>query len=178
MNSNELLNAIAFAAHKHRDQRRKDEAASPYINHPIAVAQVLSNEGSVTDENTLIAAILHDTVEDTETSFEEIEERFGPAVAGLVRELTDDKSLAKGVRKQLQIEHAAGASLHAKEIKLADKICNLRDIVANPPTDWPLQRKREYLEWSENVVRGCRGTNAALEKLFDDVAASARKAFI
>jgi guanosine-3',5'-bis(diphosphate) 3'-pyrophosphohydrolase len=123
-----LLRAASFAAHKHRDQRRKDVEASPYINHPIAVATVLAIEGGVTDEPILVAALLHDTVEDTATTFEELEQEFGRDVAELVREMTDDKSLDKDVRKQLQIAHAPAASSPAKQIKIADKICNIRDI--------------------------------------------------
>jgi guanosine-3',5'-bis(diphosphate) 3'-pyrophosphohydrolase len=163
-----LLMAIAFAAEKHRNQRRKDAAASPYINHPIAVANTLAVEGRVTDEAILLAACLHDTVEDTETTFEEIEEIFGTEVSNLVRSVTDDKSLEKGVRKQLQIEHAATASDKAKQIKIADKLCNIRDITTCPPKDWPLQRRTEYLDWSLKVVSGCRGVNLSLEQAFDD----------
>ena len=114
LNAAQLLKAIAFAADKHRHQRRKDAEASPYINYPIAVATVLAAEGDVSDETTLVAAALHDTVEDTQTTFVELEEHFGPDVAGLVRELTDDKSLAKVERKRLQIEHAQDSSIAAK----------------------------------------------------------------
>ena len=128
MNPARLLKAISFAADKHRHQRRKDAEASPYINHPIAVATVLAAEGDVSDEVTLIAAALHDTVEDTQTTFGELEEHFGSEVASLVRELTDDKSLEKAERKRLQIEHARNSSIRAKQLKIADKICNVRDI--------------------------------------------------
>jgi guanosine-3',5'-bis(diphosphate) 3'-pyrophosphohydrolase len=163
-----LLMAIAFAAEKHRHQRRKDAAASPYINHPIAVANTLAVEGRVTDEAILLAACLHDTVEDTETTFEEIEEIFGTEVSNLVRSVTDDKSLEKAQRKQFQIEHAATASDKAKQIKVADKLCNIRDITTSPPKDWSLQRRTEYLDWSQKVVSGCRGVNLSLEQAFDD----------
>lgn len=163
-----LLMAVAFAAEKHRHQRRKDAAASPYINHPIAVATTLAVEGSVTDEAILLAACLHDTVEDTDTTFEEIEEIFGTEVSNLVRNVTDDKSLEKALRKQLQIEHAATASDKVKQIKMADKICNIRDITTSPPKDWSLERRTEYLAWSQEVVSGCRGVNLSLEKAFDD----------
>jgi len=174
LNPTNLLKAIAFAADKHRRQRRKDAEASPYINHPIAVATVLASEGDVSDEATLLAAVLHDTVEDTQTTFVELEERFGSEVAGLVRELTDDKSLEKGERKRLQIEHARESSIHAKQVKIADKICNVRDITVSPPADWPLQRRREYLTWSEKVVAGCRGVNSKLDQVFDQALAQAR----
>jgi guanosine-3',5'-bis(diphosphate) 3'-pyrophosphohydrolase len=162
-----LLRALAFAASKHRHQRRKDAHASPYINHPIAVASVLAVEAGIRDETILLAAVLHDTVEDTETTVEELREQFGDAVAQLVAELTDDKSLPKDVRKQLQIEHAAAASRDAKQLKLADKICNVRDVTATPPENWSMQRRREYLDWAERVVVGCRGANPTLEAIFD-----------
>jgi guanosine-3',5'-bis(diphosphate) 3'-pyrophosphohydrolase len=162
-----LLMALAFAAEKHRHQRRKDAAASPYINHPIAVATALAVEGGVTDELVLLAACLHDTVEDTQTTFEELEETFGMEVSDLVRNVTDDKSLEKRVRKQLQIEHAAKSSDQTKQIKIADKLCNVRDMTTSPPKDWPLKRRTEYLYWSQEVVSGCRGVNLSLERAFD-----------
>jgi guanosine-3',5'-bis(diphosphate) 3'-pyrophosphohydrolase len=174
MNPAHLLNAIAFAAHKHRRQRRKDADATPYINHPIAVATLLAVEGDVADQATLFCAILHDTVEDTDTTFSELEERFGQEVADLVRELTDDKSLKKYERKRLQIEHATQSSSRAKLVKLADKICNVRDLTVSPPTDWPLERRREYLAWSEKVVDGCRGVNPKLDQAFDEAVKLAR----
>jgi guanosine-3',5'-bis(diphosphate) 3'-pyrophosphohydrolase len=162
-----LLMALAFAARKHRDQRRKDAEGSPYINHPIAVATALADEGGVTDEVILLAACLHDTVEDTETTFEELEEAFGVEVSDLVRTVTDDKSLEKSVRKQLQIEHAAKSSDETKQIKISDKLCNVRDITNSPPHDWSPQRRTEYLDWSQKVVNGCRGVNLGLEQAFD-----------
>ena len=128
-----LLEALHFAAAKHRDQRRKDVVASPYINHPIAVARLLASEGGVTDLVTLQGAILHDTIEDTETTPEELERHFGPAVRQLVAEVTDDKGLSKGDRKRLQIEHAPHLSLQAQQIKIADKTANVYDITASPP---------------------------------------------
>lgn len=164
-----LFRALAFAATKHRDQRRKDAGASPYINHPIAVARVLSVEGGVHDEATLLAAVLHDTVEDTETTFEELVREFGAEVAGLVRELTDDKSLPKAERKEKQIEHGANASDKAKRLKIADKICNVRDVTHNPPVDWDTARRVEYLEWAARVVAGCRGVEPVLDTVFDAV---------
>ncbi len=174
----QLLKAITFAADKHRHQRRKDAEASPYINHPIAVATVLAVEGDVSDEITLIAAALHDTVEDTQTTFVELEEHFGSEVAGLVRELTDDKALEKAERKRLQIEHASNSSIRAKQLKIADKICNIRDITDTPPVDWPLQRRREYLAWSEQVVAGCRGANAKLDEAFDQAIRRAKSVLV
>lgn len=168
-NTGLILKALAFAAHKHRDQRRKDVKASPYINHPIALADVLCNEGGITDENVLCTALLHDTVEDTDTTAEELTQVFGKAISDLVMEVTDDKELPKADRKRLQIEHAAHASHKAKLVKLADKICNLRDIVSHPPADWDFQRKQEYFDWARMVVDQVRGTNAALEGIFDAI---------
>lgn len=164
-----ILKALAFAAHKHRDQRRKDKEASPYINHPIALANVLSNEGGVTDTNTLCAALLHDTVEDTETTKEELTELFGKEISGIVMEVTDDKTVPKPERKRLQIEHAAHASPQAKLVKLADKISNLRDIASCPPANWDSNRKQEYFDWAKTVIDQVRGTHAELELIFDGI---------
>lgn len=165
---NRLLSAIAFAAHKHRDQRRKDQAASPYINHPISLANVLANEACIDDERVLIAAILHDTIEDTETTEQELVREFGKEIADIVMEVTDDKLLAKAERKRLQIEHASTISRRAKLVKLADKISNLRDIANSPPSDWSLARKQEYFDWAKAVVDGLRGAHPALEHIFDE----------
>jgi len=162
-----LLRALAFAAHKHRAQRRKDIAASPYINHPIALADVLANEGGVEDPIVLCAAVLHDTIEDTETTCEELHERFGREIAQVVMEVTDDKTLEKAERKALQVSHAHRLSARAKLVKLADKICNLRDIASNPPASWLSSRKKEYYDWAKQVIDGLRGAHPGLERLFD-----------
>jgi GTP diphosphokinase / guanosine-3',5'-bis(diphosphate) 3'-diphosphatase len=162
-----VLAAAAFAARKHRDQRRKDADASPYINHPIALADTLANEAALHDPITLAAALLHDTVEDTDTSILELTAAFGQHIARIVGEVTDDQSLSKAERKRLQIEHAATLSPQAKLVKLADKICNLRDMNGAPPANWPLERRQEYFDWAKSVVDEMRGCNAALEALFD-----------
>ena len=162
-----LIEAVEFASRKHSTQRRKDADASPYINHPIAVAAVLAVEAGVSDLTTLQAAILHDTIEDTETSYEELVGRFGAAVAGVVMEVTDDKTLPKAERKHLQVAHAHMKSPQAAIIKLADKICNLRDIASSPPANWSDQRKREYFEWAKAVVDELLGTDNNLRVLFD-----------
>jgi guanosine-3',5'-bis(diphosphate) 3'-pyrophosphohydrolase len=164
-----LLQAVRFSAHKHQRQRRKDEDASPYINHPIEVAELLANVGRISDLRMLIAAILHDTVEDTSTTFLELEKVFGRDVRVLVEEVTDDKNMPKDERKRLQIEHAQQLSERAKQIKIADKICNVRDVTHTPPSKWSLERRREYLQWAAKVVEGCRGSNANLEHRFDEV---------
>lgn len=163
-----ILNAASFAADKHRRQRRKDADASPYINHPLALADILAREGGVEDATVIAAALLHDTVEDTETSIEEIEDRFGKRVASIVAEVTDDKSLPKEERKRLQVVKSATKSHGAKLVKLADKTANLRDLVATPPANWSEERRAQYFDWAREVVEGLRGCNAALEASFDD----------
>jgi guanosine-3',5'-bis(diphosphate) 3'-pyrophosphohydrolase len=162
-----LFRALAFAAHKHRDQRRKDAQASPYINHPIALAEVLAGEGGVADVEVLAAALLHDTIENTATTPEELVEQFGERIAGIVAEVTDDKNLPKQERKRLQVEHAGAISPGAKLVKLADKICNLRDVAERPPEGWDLERRREYFEWARRVIDGLRGIHPVLEAAFD-----------
>ncbi len=162
-----VLAASAFAAHKHRDQRRKGADASPYINHPIAVANVLANEAGITDPAILAAALLHDTIEDTDTTVEELEGEFGTGIASIVVEVTDDKALDKPVRKQLQMEHAATLSRPAQLVKIADKICNIRDMRRSPPVDWSFERRVEYFGWAKQVVDQMRGVSPVLEKLFD-----------
>jgi guanosine-3',5'-bis(diphosphate) 3'-pyrophosphohydrolase len=164
-----LFDALAFAAHKHRDQRRKDASASPYINHPIALARILSVEGGITDPVALTAAILHDTIEDTETTADELRAAFGDEVTEVVLEVTDDQALPKAERKRLQVEHAPHISECGKLVKLADKIANLRDIGASPPADWTRQRRREYADWARSVIDGLRGIHPGLEALFDSV---------
>ena len=162
-----LVEALDFAARKHRDQRRKDADASPYINHPIALARVLVSEGGVSDPIVLAAALLHDTIEDTETSADELARAFGAEVAGIVLEVTDDKSLEKQARKRRQVEHAPELSARARLVKLADKICNLRDVVDAPPAKWSLERRQEYFDWARDVVDGLRGVHPVLEAIFD-----------
>ena len=162
-----LLKALAFAARKHRDQRRKDVEASPYINHPITLADILCNEAHITDTEVICAALLHDTVEDTDTEPEELVQEFGSVICGIVREVTDDKSLDKATRKQCQIDHAAHISDKAKQVKLADKISNLRDMASNPPANWDVQRRREYFDWAKAVIDELRGAHGPLEDLFD-----------
>ena len=166
-----FVKAVAFAADKHRTQRRKDADASPYINHPIALANVLANEGGVTDVVVLSAAVLHDTIEDTNTTAEELTAIFGAKITATVLDVTDDKSLDKHDRKQRQIEHAPHISKEAKLVKLADKICNLRDILASPPADWSPERKQGYFDWAAKVVAGVRGVHPELEAVFDGLLA-------
>ena len=162
-----LLRSIAFAAQRHRNQRRKDADASPYINHPIALATLLATTAGVDELVVLQAAVLHDTIEDTETTYQELLDCFGEAVANVVAEVTDDKRLLPQQRKQRQVEHAPHASREAALVKLADKICNLRDMASTPPTDWPLQRRREYFDWAKRVIDGLPSVSRELSLAFD-----------
>ena len=176
-NTAQLLKAISFAAKKHAAQKRKGADEEPYINHVLEVANLLANVGQVTDFDVLIAAVLHDTVEDTATTATEIDEKFGANVGKMVMEVTDDKSLPKAERKLLQIEHAPHLSDGAKLIKLGDKISNIRDVTENPPDGWSLNRRIEYVNWGEQVINGLRGVNANLEKHFDELIALAKQKF-
>ncbi len=173
-NLGNLLQAAKFAARKHHGQHRKGADAEPYIVHPLDVAFLLKNVGKVEDYDVLIAAVLHDTVEDTETSREEIVELFGENVASIVMEVTDDKSLEKQERKEEQVRHAPHMSVSAKQLKMCDKISNITDIVKNPPDGWSDERRLEYIEWGERVFKGLRGVNENLEKHFDDLVKDAK----
>lgn len=168
-----LFRALRFAADHHRDDRRKGVEASPYINHPIAVASELVAVG-IEDPEVLAAALLHDTVEDTTATPEEIENEFGRRVRALVDAVTDDQELRSGERKRLQVEHAPGLSPDAKLIKIADKICNTYDVAHAPAAGWSYERRRNYLDWSEQVVAGCREVHPELEARYDAVLADAR----
>lgn len=172
-----LLESLQFAAQKHARQRRKNLSAFPYINHPIHVTQLLWQIGQVRDIAVLVGALLHDTLEDTNTTTQEIQALFGDAVLSLVQEVSDDKRLPKERRKQLQIEHAPFASDRAKQIKLADKISNVYDLIHEPPEDWSLERRQAYLDWSIRVVNGLRGINPLLESYYDKIYAQACERF-
>ncbi len=169
-----ILQAVIFAAKKHQGQARKDDHNSPYITHPLQVAQVLWEIGGVRSPQTLIAAILHDTIEDTPTTQNEVREAFGEGILEIVLEVTDDKSLEKMARKRLQVEHAPELSEPARLIKLGDKLVNCRDILENPPSDWTLTRRRNYIQWGADVIAQIRGTNLPLESAFDDMLAEAQ----
>jgi guanosine-3',5'-bis(diphosphate) 3'-pyrophosphohydrolase len=164
-----VVQALSYASRMHRDQRRKGSDHSPYINHLIDVIDMLWRVGEVRDPVLLAAAALHDTVEDTGARPEEIESLFGRAVRDLVMEVTDDKALPKAERKRLQVEHAPHLSRPARLLKLADKICNVRDILSQPPLDWSIERRQAYLVWAGQVVEGLRGASQALEAKFDQL---------
>jgi guanosine-3',5'-bis(diphosphate) 3'-pyrophosphohydrolase len=162
-----ILKAAEFAAHKHRRQRRKGRTKRPYIGHCIEVARLIAEVGKVEDGNVLAAAILHDTIEDTKTTRDELRQEFGPVIDDLVSEVTDDKDLDKGVRKRLQVEHAPNLSDGAKVIKLADKISNVREIGADPPKDWDVKRREKYFAWAREVIDAIGRINPGLEQRFD-----------
>lgn len=168
--THEILKAVNFAAEKHKRQRRKGDD-SPYVNHPIGVAFILSEAG-VTDVATLQGAILHDTVEDTDTTLEEIEQEFGTLVRQIVADVSDDKSLPKRTRKEEQVAHAAHVCPQAKLVKLADKLHNFRDLTKVPPKGWDLDRVRGYFVWGRRVTEQLRGENAQLDAWLDELFAS------
>lgn len=172
-----MARALHFAAEKHVDQRRKGERAEPYFNHLAEVAHVLAEACNGEDENLVLAGLLHDTIEDTDTEHSELEEIFGRDVADLVEEVSDDKSLDKGERKWLQVEKAHKKSDRAKCLEIADKTCNLRALIQSPPSAWEAERIREYFKWAKKVVNRCRGRNKWLEKQFDAAYAEGQKRF-
>lgn len=165
--THDLLKAASFAAAKHSNQRRKGAAAEPYIDHLLEVAELVASTLSEPDTNLVIAALLHDTIEDVDVTREDLVEQFGTDVADLVVECTDDKSLRKEERKRLQILHAPHLSVRAQVIKLADKISNLRSILTSPPAGWSPERQREYFLWARQVVDGLTHPDPVLRSQFD-----------
>lgn len=162
-----ILSAACFAAEKHAQQKRKGENAEPYFNHLLEVAELIAASSPDVDVELVMAAFLHDTVEDTGVTLQELEQRFGEDVASLVAEVTDDKSLPKEIRKQLQVEHTPEKSPRAQTLKLADKISNLRAVLSSPPVGWSLERKRQYFEWARQVISGIASPNKYLKSEFD-----------
>lgn len=174
MNEILVLKAAQFAALKHKDQLRKGSDELPYIVHLIATALLIAEVGGVNDPEILAAALLHDTLEDTDTTSEELTAAFGERVCRLVEEVSDDRSLEKAVRKRLQIEHAPELSPEAVLIKLADKISNVIDLTNSPPVKWDLEQRTEYIDWAEAVINNCPKVNRALEKRFAEVVEQGR----
>jgi guanosine-3',5'-bis(diphosphate) 3'-pyrophosphohydrolase len=165
---NILLKALTVSSSAHAGQYRKGTPKIPYINHPIYVAYLLAEYGNISDEEVLAAAILHDTIEDTNITYSDLQVQFGTRIADIVQDCSDDKDLPKEERKLMQIKHASTISPQAKLVKLADKIANLSDISLNPPQKWSIERKVAYLNWSQNVINaGLRGLNPMLEDMFD-----------
>ncbi len=173
-----ILKAAHFAAKKHRDQRRKDKHASPYIIHPISVALEIAQIGGVDDPEILAAALLHDTLEDTDTKPEELEAEFGKKVCEYVLDVSDDKTLPKDERKRRQIEHAKKISKGAALIKLGDKISNVTDVINSPPEGWDINRRKEYLDWAEKVIENCPKVNDRMENKFKEIIKQGREALI
>jgi len=164
----DLLKTVNFSAYKHRNQRRKGGENVPYINHPIGVAMLLWENG-VRDLATIQGAILHDTVEDTDTTIGEIRENFGEEVAGIVADVTDDKSLRSDMRKKHQVEHAPHINTKSKLVKLADKLYNLKELTTSQPHAWTVERTQGYFVWAHAVINGLRGNNEGLERALDEV---------
>jgi len=162
----QLILSIDFAARKHSRQRRKDPAASPYINHPIEVMKLLSQCG-ITDVEILQSAVLHDTLEDTETSLSELTNLFGSRVANMVNEVTYEKQIPQIQRKQLEIDSIPHCSKGAQLIKQADKISNLTTIASSPPINWSSQRITGFIHWSYFIFKQCRGNNQQLDEITD-----------
>jgi len=172
-----LTEAYDYAARHHRDQRRNGGLAEPYVNHVIEVAARVARS-PLADEDTVIAALLHDIVEDTLGTEAEIVARFGAPVAAMVMEVTDDKTLPKAERKLRQEASSAGKSPGAKRIKLADKTANLTALVESPPVDWETARRTAYVDWAERVIAGCRGVDAGLEAEFDRTVLRVRQSLV
>jgi (p)ppGpp synthase/HD superfamily hydrolase len=165
-----IMQAADAAARWHVDQRRKGQAAEPYINHLLEVACLVATATEGREPDVVIAALLHDAVEDQGITIEQISGVYGRKVADIVAEMTDDKSLPKAERKRLQIETAARKSREARLIKLADKTSNLRAIATSPPSDWSIERRRDYIRWAGEVVAKIRGTSPWLEGQFNEAA--------
>ena len=178
INSILVLKAAQFAAIKHRDQRRKDVESSPYIIHPITIALTIAEIGGIEEQELLAAALLHDTLEDTDTSVSELDEIFGETVRKYVEEVTDDKSLPKDERKHKQIDHASTLSRGATLIKLGDKISNVSDVTHSPPEGWDTERRKQYLDWAEAVINNCPKVNKALEVHFSEVLCNGRNVLL
>jgi (p)ppGpp synthase/HD superfamily hydrolase len=173
----QVLKAADAAARWHVHHRRKGPAEEPYINHLIEVAMLVADATGGSDTNLVIAALLHDAIEDSEVPKELIAETFGNEVTSIVMEVTDDKSLPKAARKCKQVETAPGKSAKAKVLKLADKTSNLRAIAASPPSDWSVKRRIEYVKWARKVADGLRGVNPKLDEQFDEAARAAERSF-
>lgn len=171
-----LVAAADFAARQHKYQRRKDTEQTPYVNHPLGVARILTEEGKVSDMELIQVAMLHDTMEDADVSLTELVENFGIRVAAFVAELTDNKSYKKYVRKRLQVENAPTKSSGAKIVAMCDKIYNLRDLMRQTPVDWTQERVNEYFSWAEEVVQHYYSENKLLAKILKDIFKTHKKA--
>ncbi len=163
-----FLDALNFAALRHSNQRRKGRAGAPYVNHLIEVAHILANHG-VDDLDLLCAALLHDAVEDAGVTAAEIRSRFGERVMHLVLAVTDNDSDPLWQRKLHQIERAPTLSPEAQNLRIADKISNLRGILTSPPENWSIERKLAYFGWADKVVDGCSDGLLSLREAFFEI---------
>ena len=170
-----VLGAADTAARWHVHQRRKGIAQEPYINHLLEVASLVTEATGGSDPALVIAALLHDAIEDQGVTLEVLASEFGQHVADIVTEVTDDKSLPKAERKRRQVESAPKKGREAKLIKLADKTSNLRAVANSPAPDWSAERRLDYVQWAKNVVAGVRGTSPWLEQKFDEAAKQAEE---
>jgi GTP diphosphokinase / guanosine-3',5'-bis(diphosphate) 3'-diphosphatase len=157
-----ILAAANFAAKAHAGQKRKGAAGEPYINHLLEVAELVARSGSESDVDLIMACFLHDVVEDTPITQQDLAQIFNDDVASLVMEATDDKTLSKDERKARQVHTAPYKSVRAQALKLADKISNLRALLTSPPLHWTPERKRQYFEWAKAVVSGFTSPNQYL----------------
>lgn len=168
-----LARAYRFAAQAHVNEKRKGERQEPYINHLVEVAELVAGATDGDDIDLIVAALMHDTVEDTQVTPADLTREFGPRVAALVAEVTDDRTLPQAERKRLQVEHAPHLSRDAQIIKLADKTSNVRDIAASPPRGWSPEQRAGYVDWARQVVDICRRASPRLAALFDEAARQA-----
>ncbi|EFO18322.1 hypothetical protein LOAG_10172 [Loa loa] len=164
-----IIEAVDLAARRHRQQRRKDAAQTPYVNHPIGVAYILTSEGQITDTTTIIAAILHDIVEHTKTTDEEIRKMFGDEIADIVKECTMVRSMKREARMKSELEKASKLSHKAKLVQLADKLNNIRDIERGTPLGWTKQHVTEYIIFAKDLLSKIRGIHGPLESALDDI---------
>ena len=171
---NLILKATEFSALKHQNQKRKD-GKTPYVIHPISVAMILSEIGVIEDKEILSAALLHDTIEDTDTTADEIDKEFGSKVRSIVQEPTDNMELSYSERKQFQIDHAPNLSMEATLVKIADKISNVTDLINEKPLDWDDSRCKEYVDWAEAVINRCQKVNIKMEEHFYNLISSYRQ---
>jgi (p)ppGpp synthase/HD superfamily hydrolase len=169
-----VTEAAEFAARRHTGMVRKGRGNEPYVNHLAEVAHLLAVATDGADAELVAAGWLHDTIEDTETTREELAEEFGVRVADIVAEVTDDMSFTKDQRRQRQIEDAPHKSPDAKLVKIADKISNVSARLLPHPSEADREELANYVAWAEKVVAGCRGVNAMLDRTFDTTAELAR----
>jgi (p)ppGpp synthase/HD superfamily hydrolase len=157
-----LFEALEYASKLHKDQRRKGNGGSPYVNHLIEVASLLSRVAEVTDHEVIIAAILHDVLEDTEAREGDIFDRFGGTVLAYVKHVTDDKLLSLEKRRIAQLKSIENSSSQIQLIKLADHCSN----IASLPPSWDRARLESYISWSHSIAVHCYSASEELAKVY------------